>query len=519
MKRHVYMMTALLILALIFIGTHAGATQSAPKRGGMITVGLNTDVTAVDPHTSTAFVTMTVLNHVFEPLIGHGENMELVPVLAERWETSPDYKTFTFYLRKGKLFHNGREMVADDAKYSIERIMDPKTGNPRRSLLKNIDRIEVVDKYTVRIQMKKVHNSILYALAGLTPLIGVVPKEEVEKQGGVMKHPVGTGPFKFVEWQPDRHLILERFDQYQPQPGPINGFAGERIAYVDKLKFVPVVEESVATMALLNKEVDFLQYLPFKNVEKFRKDYVKRGIVVDEKPGQSWYQIYFSCDKPIIKNAKFRQACAYAIDRDMVTKAATRGYAVVNSSLVAFGSDYYTPAHKKWYKKDVAKAKQLLKEAGYKGEEIEIRTTKKYAMMFSIGVAVQAELAAVGINAKLTVLEWANLSKGRYSNTYQIMCSGHSARPDPVMAYNYLRYNGFDEQYPRMKEIREEAASTTDVETRKKLFEEAHNLVYEGIPMINFYNYNYFHSYWNYLKGYKMWGTNFPRFWGVWLEK
>ncbi|MBW2148555.1 MAG: hypothetical protein JRI22_16185 [Deltaproteobacteria bacterium] len=519
MKRNVALITAFTILSFFSWMVADGYAQSSPKRGGMVTVGLNTDVTAVDPHVTTAFVTSTVLNHVFERLIGHGENMELVPVLAERWDISPDYKTITFYLRKGKLFHNGREMVADDVKYSIERIMDPKTGNPRRTSLKNIDQIEVVDKYTVRIHMKKRDATILYALAYISPIMAVVPREEVEKQGGVMKHPVGTGPFKFVEWKPDRYVLLERFDQYKPQPGPINGFAGERIAYLDKIKFVPVVEESVATMALLNKEVDLLQYLPFKNVEKFRKDYVKRGIVVDEKPGQSWYEIYFGCKNPITSNVKFRQACAYAIDREVVSQAATRGYAAVNSSFVAVQNQYYTPLHKKWYKKDLAKAKKLLRESGYKGEEIEILTTKKYAMMYSIAVAVQSELAAAGIKAKLNVLEWANLIKTLYDGNYQIISFGHSARPDPVLAYIYLKYNGFDDNYPRMKEIRAEASKTLDFETRKKLFEEAHNLVYEGVPAIVFFNYNYFHAYWNYIKGYKMWGTNFIRLWGVWLEK
>ena len=87
--------------------------------------------------------------------------------------------------------------------------------------------------------------------------------------------------------------MLERFDGYKPHPGPANGYGGERIAYIDKIKFIPIPEESVATMALLNKEIDFLQYVPFKNVEKFQKEYSKQGIVLDSIPGQSWYQIFF----------------------------------------------------------------------------------------------------------------------------------------------------------------------------------------------------------------------------------
>ena len=485
----------------------------------MITVGINTDVVALDPHVTSAAINPVVMNHVFERLVGYGENLELVPVLAERWDASQDLKTYLFYLRKGKLFHNGREMVADDIKYSIERIMDPKTGNPRRSAFQNIERIDVVDKYTVCFQMKKPDGTFLSSLAYPTPIIAILPREEVEKQGGVMKNPVGTGPYKFVEWKPDRYLLLERFEKYKTQPGPMNGFGGERIAYLDKIKFVPVSEESVATMALLNKEIDFLLHVPFKDVEKYRKDYVKRGVVLDEVERLSWYGIFFGCDKTITKEVKFRRACAYAIDRKIVADAATRGYAAVNSSFVAVKNAYYTPPHKRWYPKDLEKAKGLLKEAGYQGQEIPLLTTKRYAMMYDQAVAVQSELAAAGIRTKLEVLDWPVLLDRMYSGNFQIISFGVSAKPDPALAYMEAKYAGFEEQYPRLKEIQEKAMMTLDFETRKKLFEEAHNLVYEGVPAIIAYNYNHHNAYWNYVKGFKIFCTNQPRFWNVWLDK
>ena len=519
MRKKRVLFTLLVVLSVLYLGAVDGGAQSAPRRGGTITVGMSTDVVGVDPHTTSAAITATVMNHCFERLVGYGENLELVPVLAERWEVPADLKTYTFYLRKGKLFHNGREMVAADVKYSIERIMDPKTGNPRRSTLQNIDRIEVVDQYTLRMHMKIPDASLLSALAYPTPIMAVVPREDVEKQGGVMKNPVGTGPYKFVEWKPDRHVLLERFDSYKPQPGPMNGFGGERIAYLDKIKFVPIAEESVASMALLNKEIDLLLHVPFKDVEKYRKDYSKRGIVIDEVEGLSWYGVFFGCNKPITKEVKFRQACAYAIDRKMVTDAATRGYAAVNSSFVAVRNHYYTPAQKKWYPKDKEKAKQLLKESGYRGEEIPFLTTKRYAMIYDQSVAIQAELAAVGIRTKLDVVEWPIMMDRMYSGNYQMISFGVSAKPDPALAYLEVKYAGFEDQFPRLKEIRERANATLNFEARKKLFEEAHGLIYEGVPAIIVYNYNHHNAYWNYIKGFKLFCTNQPRFWNVWMEK
>ncbi len=296
MKRNVTLMTAVLFIILLCFGFREGFAQSTPKRGGTLTVGFNSDIAATDPHVTSNFLTSVVMRQMFETLVTYGEKLEFVPMLAERWEISPDYRTYTFYLRKGKLFHNGREMVADDVKYSFQRIMDPKTGSPVRALFNNVDQIEVIDKYTVRFRMKKTDATLLSTLAYIPAVMAIVPREEVEKQGGVMKTPVGTGPFKFAEWKPDRYLLLERFDQYKPQPGPRNGFGGEYNVYLDKLKIVPVPEESVAAMALMNKEIDFLLDIPFKDRDKFLTDYTKRGIVVDEVPGLTWYRFTFRCD-------------------------------------------------------------------------------------------------------------------------------------------------------------------------------------------------------------------------------
>ncbi|HSR10257.1 MAG TPA: ABC transporter substrate-binding protein [Thermodesulfobacteriota bacterium] len=515
MQRRSLWVPALAAALSLLLGSQAAMAQPAPKKGGTINVGLNTDIVAVDPHTSTADVVALVFHHVFEGLIAHGDNFQLVPVLAEKWEVAPDFKAFTFHLRQGRNFHNGREMVADDVKFSVERIMKL---CPRKDLLKNVDRLEVIDRYTVRLLAKEPDASILFALASLSPLMAIVPREEVEKQGGTFKHPVGTGPYKFVEWKPDRYVLLERFDSYKPISGPVNGYGGERVAYLDRIKFIPISEESVATMALLNKEIDFLQYVPFKDVEKFKRDYSQRGIQLDSKVGQSWYELFFGLDKPITGNVKFRQACAYAIDRQTVVQAAIREHGAANPSLVLPDSEYYTPHHRKWYTKDLNKARQLLQEAGYKGEEIEIVTNKKYMQMYNIAVAVQSELAAAGIKTRLNVVEWGINVQKLNKRDFQMMSYGIGPRPDPTMAYIYLRYNGFEDQYPRMKELMAQASRTLDVEKRKKIFEEAHSLVMEGVPIIMFYNYSYINAYWNHVKGYKNWSSQ-PRFWGVWMDK
>lgn len=500
------------------IGTGLATSAETPKKGGTLTLGLNTDLTNPDPHLTVAVVDAIVLSHVFEPLLGYTDDLDIQPVVAESWKASPDYKTFTFNLIKGKTFHNGREMTSEDVKFSLERVADPNTKSPRQGNFKDMDRIETPDKYTVVIHLRKSTPEFPHSLADLYPIIAIVPKEELEKQGGTFKHPVGTGPFKFVEWKPDRHVILERFPHYKGQSSPRSGMCGERVAYVDKVKIVALPEESVAVMALLNKEIDILQYFPPKYVEKYKTEYAKKGLDLQEVTGLSWYQIWLNVTKPPLNNVKFRQALAYAIDLDMVTYAAYLGHAKSNPSILPPGTRFWTPYHKTWYKKDVGKAKQLLKEAGYNGEEIVLDTTKKYASMYAQAVAVQSELVAAGVNVKLDVMEWPTLLKRNVGGEFQMSSYGMGPSPNPGAAYEYLRRSKIETVTPRILEIVEASKKTADTNKLKALFEEAHKIMYEQVPMIELYNYNYLQAHWNHVGGYKTINTGYPRAWGVWLK-
>ncbi len=494
------------------------AASATPKKGGTLTVALTFDLPGTDVHTGSSPANAIIMNHVYETLVGFGEKMEFVPILAERWEIAKDFKTYTFYLRKGKLFHNGREMVADDVKYSIERIMDQKTGCPRRMEFVNaIDTIEVKDKYTVVFHMKKQSAELLYLLSYIWPVMAIVPKEEIEKEGGVIKHPVGTGPYKFVEWKQGQHVLLEKFDQYKPQPGPQNGFGGERIAYVDKIKFVILPEDSARVMALLNKEIDVDRDFPATILDKFEQDYAKRGLSLEKLSGLFVQTFLFGCGNPVTNNPKFRQACAYATDLESLSQAAGFGRGSY-SSFVVPSNPAWTPYQNTWYKKDVNKAKQLLQEAGYKGEPVVILTHKQPMYFYRLSVALQAELAAVGINAKLEVMEQPALVKKVYDRDFQI-AAWMIFQADPVNNYAYFQHARFLEQAPRMKEIMDEAGKTFDVNVRKKLFEEAHKIMFEQVPAIPVNIVPTYKVTWNYVKGYKAHPTNTDRFWGVWLDK
>ncbi len=518
MKKSKYDMLVIFfnVLILLCVGFGTALAAENPKRGGTISLGTNVDIGTLDPYQEGSGVTAQFMYHILEPLVVYGDKLEILPLVAEKWEISKDLKTYTFHLRKGKLFHNGRELVADDVKYSIERMASKKSI---RSKMFHIASVDVVDKYTVRVNLTQPDAQFLSVLAQPSPCLGILPRAETEAQGEQITNPIGTGPFKFVEWKPDRYALVERFDQYVPDPGPPNGFGGKKVAYVDKAKFIPTPEESVAVMALLNKEIDVLHVYPFKYYAKYEKSYKKKGIVVLRDNGLVLLTTWLGCADGFTKNVKFRQALAYAIDLGAVTTATSNGFGTASPSYVSVNSKYWTPYHKTWYKKDLNKAKKLLKEAGYNGEQVVISATKKFGgEMYREAVALHSEITEAGINAKLEVLEWPVILQKFYKGDYQILAFGHAPKPEPIGHYLFTENNSFNKQYPRMREIFSEMNSTVDIAKLSKLYEEAHKLMYEGVPAIKFYHKPYMQGHGDQVKGFKIFAVH-PRLWNVWLDK
>jgi len=495
-----------------------GSAQAAPKVGGTLTFGLPTDITKIDPYKSSAMVDSIVLGHVVEPLVAYSKKLEARPVLAESWAFAPDYMSLTVKLVKGKTFHNGREMVADDVVWSFNRLVAPETGNPKRSIFDPIAKVTALDAHTVRFDFKSAQPGFLHVLANSNPLPGILPKETVDADGNISKL-IGTGPFQFVEWKPTQYVLLKRYAQYKSPQGPRDGLVGDRTPYVDEIKLVPVTEENVAVMALLNKEIDMLQYFPAKYVERYKKQYSKEGVVLVETPGMSWYNVYFGLNKPVTGNLDFRRAVAYALNLDEITRAAYMDHAVVNPSVISTQSGYYTKAQSKWYAQDLKKAKEYLKKSGYKGEKVVIDTTKNYASMYKQAIALQSQMAAIGINAQVNVLEWPVLLKKLYGKDFQMLSFGAGPKPDPVDAYRYMRLTSAFEVYPEIKDLVEQAASTDDENKRRALFEKVHAKTMDTVPWIEFYNYNYLNAFRDYVKGYESLSLGIPALWGVWLDK
>lgn len=335
-------------------GSENGSTtspqeQGTPKSGGKLTVGVSADLTKLDLHGSTVLSDRIPLLHVQEMLVTIDEKMNIIPLLAQKWETSEDGKSVTFALRKGVPFHNGKEMKAEDVKYSIERFMQVAA---RKGEFSMVDSIEAKDDYTVVFHLKQPSGVFLASLANPYNPAVIMPKGIAEEQSGTITKPIGTGPFQFEKWEQGKQLVLKRFDQYASPEGDTSGFGGAKKPYVDEVIFKPISEATVRLTALETGEIDLATDILPKDVKRLE---TSSNIVLAKETSMNWGYLFFGFKKPPFDNLKMRQAVAYALNKQEIVDVATWSLGKVASSPVYTETEWYTEAHAKDYQQDLEK--------------------------------------------------------------------------------------------------------------------------------------------------------------------
>ncbi len=232
-------------------------TPGTPQRGGTLVVAVAADPDGLDPHKTVAAATFQITRNIYDTLVQTDEKGRIVPDLALSWAPSADGLTWTFTLRQGVRFHNGRTMTAADVKYSFERLLAPETASPRAKDFAVIKSIAAPDDKTVVFELKSPSAAFLSNLA--YGWAAIVPQEAAAT---LRDHPVGTGPFQFVEWVKDSHVALKRFDGYF-LPG---------VPYLDAATFRVITDPAARMAALRAGEVDVIPELPAQDVAAVRQD-------------------------------------------------------------------------------------------------------------------------------------------------------------------------------------------------------------------------------------------------------
>jgi peptide/nickel transport system substrate-binding protein len=508
------------LIGAMILGSLSFAQQ--PKYGGTLVVGTVTDMVGIDPHKVTGEISMIVLNNIYERLIDLDEKNMPMPGLASKWSASPDGLVYTFHLRQGVKFHNGREMTADDVAYSYNRLMDPKTKYPFSPQVQNIKEVKALDKYTAQITLKAPSITLMVYMSNPYGTHAIVPREEVEKQGGTLTRPVGTGPYKFVEYVPDKHVIIERNKDYKGSNLPTSGTGGMKPAYADRIKFVPIKDAAVRSMALKSGDIDFTLRVAWEEIDDFKKD---PNIVTHVSPGLAYVMLMFGVNtstNKFIRMADFRRAVGHCLDLQELVDGSVFGNSVINPSLVNVVHPFYSDVHKKGYGKDLKKAKELLKKVGYDGTPVKIAVTKVYLNTYKTAILAEQMLGEAGIKVQLDVKEWPALLQDYRTGNHDILSFIASGMTDPclnmVRVHSKRNFVGYKNE--KIDTLVEKAEATSDFAARKKLYEQIHEIMLEDVPLLKLYDHSVAPATRKYVKGFKpMPYTADARLWHVWLDK
>jgi ABC-type transport system substrate-binding protein len=492
--------------------TQAPPVQAAGKPGGTLRIGGETPFEDLDPHTVRVGWNINTMQNVYSGLVRPGTDLLPQPDLALRWNYT-DPQTLEFSLRQGARFHNGREVVAEDVKYSLERILDPAVAASYASYLEAIGSIEAPERYRLVLHLKRPDAALLNNLS--MPSMAIVPREVVEQNGGSLKTTmVGSGPFMFKENIPNQHLILVKNPDYFMPGQPL----------LDQLTFIPLPNETARTNALRSGEVDYIEPAAPKDVPALRID---RSLVVTGGPNLSFVGISLNTSRKPFDDARVRQAMAYAISRDEIIEKAFDGFAqpLWGPPLIP---PFWAGNTDRYYSLDLAKARQLLAEAGYPdGFRATLTTSTTTSYHAAFATVAQAELKKIGIDLEITPLDGAvssaNWLRGEFE-MYPIRWWGSDfIDPDGAFRPTFTckgSYNNSRFCYEPFDELIVKGLVVNSVEDRKAAYREAMKLLAEQQPWIFLVAFDRFQAMKSYVKNY----TAFPNgsqygFRDIWLDK
>jgi len=501
------------MMALGAVGpVRIAAAQEAspePKTGGTLRVGLQADPAELDPHKTSLTAAWHVIEHVYDTLVDANENLEPIPGLAEEWEISGDGLTYTFKLRQGVKFHNGRDFVADDVKYSIERILDPATASPHSSDLGGIASVEAPDPATAVVTLSAADSSFLAKLMGTS--IAIVPKEAVEENGDLMQTMVGTGPFRFVDYIPNSMVTLERNPDYWEAGKP----------YVDAMEMQIIPDNTARTTALVTGTVDLIEYAPVQDLPTFEQD---ESIEVTGDQNTNIRYMAINIQREPFDKLEVRQAIAKVIDRGPIIDSAVFGAGT--PTVTIFPPTFWAGMEAEIPAPDIEGAKELLAQAGVPdGFQTVIHSWAQYPFLSNAAIVIQEQLRQIGIEAELDFQENAIYLENYFAGNFDLSVTGTSAYVDPndVILANFgtdESNNGIKYSNPQVDELIAQGMEETYQETRAGIYQQIQEILLEDLPWINLFIANQYEAMKSYVKGYvhKPTGSN-DAIRNVWLDQ
>lgn len=459
--------TALAFLLLLVAATPASAQPPASA----LTVQITAEPPGLDLTATPASATATVVFYnIQEALVKVDARGKLVPWLAERWYTS-DNLNYTFFLKRGVRFHNGRPFTAEDVKYVLDRARNPETKHPHLRHYEDIASIHVKDEHTVTVTLKKLNAMFVHNLARQGSVM--YPREAVEQ---MKSQPIGTGPFLLGRWDRGDRIVLKRNPDYHVKGLP-------RLEQVT-FRFIP--DPNAALAALQAGDIDVLAFgLGPESVEVVRRSPNLQVIL-----GQTTNDVILALNnsrKPFA-DVRVRRAITRAIDKEEIVRGAMFGFGWILGTNVDPLNPYFVDMAKA-VSYNPSSAKQLLAEAGYpQGFDAVLKVPPQYLYTVRTGEVLVSQLGKVGIRVKLEQIEWGQWLDRVYKNAdYDMTIIGHAEAWDEGNYANpnyYFRYDS-----PRFQGVYKQGLTTLDDATRRALYRQLQEIMVEEAPVVWLYVY------------------------------
>ena len=502
MKKLLTLILCLAMVLTVFAGcsstpaTEEGASSSGEAAQGeaadseykdTLVFAMNTDVQSMDPQIQNDTTSEQVVKMLYNTLLKFEDDGTVVGDLAESWSVSEDKLTWTFNLKQGVKFHNGKELTSADVKATFDRALNAEAGGLRTTeIIKMFTAVEAPDPYTVTITTDGPYGPMESLMCNMS--LGIMDADYIEQYGLDLGTSVegenGTGPFKVVSWERDQEIVVERFDDYFGTP-----------AKLQTVVYTIIPEAASRVIALETGEVDVIDKPTDEDLARLEAD--TENFTVLRKPTISQRLFRFGCNDPIISNTKVRQAIVYAIDRQAIIDALFTGSAYPSTAPLAPVTFGYSDLGE--IEQDLELAKSLLAEAGYPdGFDTKIVTTERYQNGIELAEIISQQLAEIGINAKIEVWEWSALSASwngitadEFDQPIFIMGAGPSMRDaDGGLRGLYTtsetglndRNYGFYSN-AEVDALIEQGMQETDQQKRVEIYKEAMEILYREDPV------------------------------------
>lgn len=479
--RHTLRGFAAILAALMLTVPQANAA------GGTFRYASVSEPAPLDVMLTTAGVSLVIGMHIFEALYTIDSHYVPQPMLAEGERLLDDGKTIVITLRQGVHFHNGKEMTSDDVVASLQRWA--KYGVRGKLLFVDGSSVEASGKYEVTIKLPAPNGAWKALLAHMEGGAAIYPSEIASKatdQPIAQSDYVGTGPYMFKEWQPNRYIEIVKFPGYNARTNPGDGYSGQRVANFDAIRFIPVPDVGTRVSGIQAGDYDYAETISGDLYDQLSSDASVKVV----KAGAPLFGLFFTNSKAgILKdNFKLRRAIEMAFCREDALRVSFGPEALwkVQGSIFPEGNAWYSTAGTDKYNEcDPAGAKALAKEAGYDGTPIRLLTSTNYQTHYDQATVFVKQMADAGINVQMIVVDWATLLKMRgQPEQWDMFITHHGGPPDPILL-TFLNpgYPGWWAT-PEITDLRTQFTSTADVTQRKAVWDKIQELYYEQVPAI-----------------------------------